>query len=183
MKLMVIILNKLDALEYLLEGLSAAGIGGATIIESSGLVMTLSKLDSSFVSASIRSLFSSDANEDNRTIISVIRNDQLEIARKVIYSTVGDLSMPNTGILFTLPIDFAEGIRKNRGPIMSTAAEINEAAESKGADTGANPNTNPNTNTKTKKKKRKNNKSKADADDVESEAAADGGTESAGSNK
>ncbi len=183
MKLMVIILNKLDALEYLLEGLSAAGIGGATIIESSGLVMTLSKLDSSFVSASIRSLFSSDANEDNRTIISVIRNDQLEIARKVIYSTVGDLSMPNTGILFTLPIDFAEGIRKNRGPIMSTAAEINEAAESKGADTGANPNTNPNTNTKTKKKKGKNNKSKADADDVESEAAADGGTESAGSNK
>ena len=30
MKLMVIILNKLEAMEYLLEGLSAAGIGGAT---------------------------------------------------------------------------------------------------------------------------------------------------------
>ena len=27
MKLMVIILNKIDALDYLLEGLSAAGIG------------------------------------------------------------------------------------------------------------------------------------------------------------
>ena len=121
MKLMVIILNKLDSLEYLLEGLSAAGIGGATIIESSGMAMTLSKLDSTFVSASIRSLFSSDGNEDNRTIISVIRNDQLEIARKVIYSTVGDLSMPNTGILFTLPIDFAEGIRKNRGTMRKTS--------------------------------------------------------------
>ena len=77
MKLMVIILNKIDSLEYLLEGLSAAGIGGATIIESSGMAMTLSKLDSSFVSASIRAMFSSDGNEDNRTIISVIRNDQL----------------------------------------------------------------------------------------------------------
>ena len=127
MKLMVIILNKLDALEYLLEGLSAAGIGGATIIESSGMAMTLSKLDSSFVSSSIRALFSSDGNEDNRTIISVIKNDQLEIARKVIYSTVGDLSMPNTGVLFTLPIDFAEGISKNRGSIMKTAEELNEA--------------------------------------------------------
>ena len=112
MKLMVIILNKIDALDYLLEGLSAAGIGGATIIESSGLAMTLSKLDSSFVSASIRALFS--GKEDNRTILSVIRNDQLELARKVVYNTVGDLSLPNTGILFTVPIDFAEGISKNR---------------------------------------------------------------------
>ena len=113
MKLMVIILNKIESLDYLLESLSAAGIGGATIIESSGLAMTLSKLDSSFVSASIRALFSS-GEEDNRTILSVIRNDQLEIARKVVYNTVGDLSLPNTGILFTVPIDFGEGISKNR---------------------------------------------------------------------
>lgn len=119
MKLMVIILNKIDALDYLLEGLSAAGIGGATIIESSGLAMTLSKLDSSFVSASIRALFSGD--EDNRTILSVIRNDQLEIARKVVYNTVGDLSLPNTGILFTVPIDFAEGISKNRNKALKPA--------------------------------------------------------------
>ncbi len=117
MKLMVIILNKLDSLEYLLEGLSAAGIGGATIIESSGMAMTLSKLDSSFVSSSLKALFSSDGNEDNRTIFSVIRDDQLDIARKVIYSTVGDLSLPNTGVVFTLPIDFAEGIRKNRNKL------------------------------------------------------------------
>lgn len=120
MKLMVIILNKIESLDYLLESLSAAGIGGATIIESSGLAMTLSKLDSSFVSASIRALFSG-GEEDNRTILSVIRNDQLEIARKVVYNTVGDLSLPNTGILFTVPIDFAEGINKNRKRISETA--------------------------------------------------------------
>ena len=111
MKLMVIILNKTESLEYLLEGLSAAGIGGATIIESSGLAMTLSKLGSSFISSSLRALFSE--NEDNKTILSVIKNDQLDLARRVIYNTVGDLSMPNTGVLFTVPIDFAEGIKKN----------------------------------------------------------------------
>lgn len=114
MKLMVLILNKTDSLEYLLEGLSAAGIGGATIIESSGLVMTLSKMESSFISSSIRSLFTANgADEDNKTIISVIKDDQLDIARRVIYSTVGDLSKPNTGILFTVPIDFVEGTKKN----------------------------------------------------------------------
>ncbi len=113
MKLMVLILNKTDVLDNLLEGLSAAGLGGATIIESSGLATTLSRLDSSFISSSIRAILSG-AEDDNRTILSVIRNDQLDIARKVIYNTVGDLSTPNTGILFTVPIDFVEGTRKNR---------------------------------------------------------------------
>lgn len=112
MKLMVIILNKIDALEALLEGLSAVGVGGATIIESSGMAMTLSKLDSSVLSSSIRNLFSGD--EDNRTIISVIKNDQLDTVRRVVYKTVGDLSKPNTGILFTIPLDFVEGTKKGR---------------------------------------------------------------------
>lgn len=111
MKLMVLILNKVEVLDYFLEGLTSAGIGGATIIESAGLAMTLSKLDSSFLSASIRAIFSS-GNEDNRTILSVIRDDQLDTVRKVVYTTVGDLSEPNTGILFTVPIDFVEGMKK-----------------------------------------------------------------------
>ena len=94
----------------ILEGLSAAGIKGATIIESSGMAMTLSRLDSSFLSASIRGLFSGD--EDNRTILSVIKNNQLDTARKIVYNTVGDLSQPNTGIMFTVPLDFVEGTVK-----------------------------------------------------------------------
>ena len=110
MKSMVIILNKTDALEYLLEGLSASGIRGATIIDSSGMAETLSKLGSSMISASLRALFSGD--EENKTIISVIKNNQLDSARKVVYNTVGDLSQPNTGILFTIPIDFVEGTVK-----------------------------------------------------------------------
>ena len=65
MKLMVLILNKTDALDSLLEGMSAAGLGGATIIESSGLATTLSRLDSSFISASIRAILSG-AEEQKR---------------------------------------------------------------------------------------------------------------------
>lgn len=132
MKLMVIILNKTDALEYLLEGLSAAGIGGATIIQSSGLAMTLAKMDSSFLSASIRSLFSGE-EEDNRTILSVIKNNQLDLARRVVYNTVGDLSQPNTGIMFTVPLDFVEGTRKNRKtPLMAERiADISDKDKNK----------------------------------------------------
>ncbi|MBP1536073.1 MAG: hypothetical protein IK999_18430, partial [Ruminococcus sp.] len=91
MKLLVIFLNKTEALEYLLEGMSAAGIGGATILPSAGMAMTLSKMNSSFISSSIRGMFSGD-EDDNKTIISVIDDDQLDIARRVVYNTVGDLS-------------------------------------------------------------------------------------------
>ncbi|MBQ8377970.1 MAG: hypothetical protein IJX42_02440, partial [Oscillospiraceae bacterium] len=94
MKLMVFILNKVESLDFFLEGLAAAGIRGATIIESAGLAMTLSKLDSSFLSASLRAIFS-NGNEDNRTILSVIREDQLDTVRKVIYTTIGPPSEPN----------------------------------------------------------------------------------------
>ena len=126
MKLMVLILNKTESLEYLLDGLSAAGIGGATIIPSSGMAMTLLKMNSRFLSSSIRSMFSG-VEDDNKTIISVIENDQLDIARRVIYNTVGDLSQPNTGILFTVPLDFVEGRRK-RG----RTVQLGEASENKG---------------------------------------------------
>jgi hypothetical protein len=128
MKLMVLILNKTDVLDSLLEGMSAAGLGGATIIESSGLATTLSRLDSSFISSSIRAILSG-AEDDNRTILSVIRNDQLEIARKVVYNTVGDLSHPNTGIMFTVPIDFVEGTRKNRPSLAPLPQEVTQPQE------------------------------------------------------
>ena len=110
MKLMIFILSKNEVLDRLLEGFSAAGIRGATIIESAGLAMTLSRMGSNIFSASLKALLSTD--ENNHTIISVIRDNQLDIARKVIYSTVGDLSLPNTGVLCTMPLDFVEGTKK-----------------------------------------------------------------------
>ena len=110
MKLMVFILNRNDVLDKLLEGFSAAGIRGATIIESAGLAVTLSRMGSNIFSASLKALLS--AEENNHTIISVIKDSQLEIARKVIYRTVGDLSKPNTGVLCTMPLDFVEGTIK-----------------------------------------------------------------------
>lgn len=116
MKLMVFILNRNDVLDTLLEGFSAAGIRGATIIESAGLAVTLSRMGSNIFSASLKALLS--AEENNHTIISVIKDSQLEIARKVIYRTVGDLSKPNTGVLCTVPLDFVEGtIKKASGTI------------------------------------------------------------------
>lgn len=110
MKLMIFILNKNDVLDTLLEGFSAAGLGGATILESTGLAVALSRMGSNIFSASLKAILS--AEENNHTIISIIKDSQLDLARKVIYRTVGDLSQPNTGVLCTLPLDFVEGTKK-----------------------------------------------------------------------
>ena len=111
MKLMIFVLNKLDVMNFLLEDFMKAGIKGATIINSTGMAMTLAKLEGGFFSNSLRAIFDVD-REDNRTILAVIKDDQLEVARQVIIDVVGDLSKPNTGVLFTVPIDFVEGIRQ-----------------------------------------------------------------------
>lgn len=111
MKLMIFVLNKVDVLNFLLEDFSKAGIKGATIINSTGMAMTLSRLENSFIGGSLRAFFEID-RDDNRTILAVIQDDQVEVVRQVIKDVVGDLSLPNTGILFTVPIDFVEGIRE-----------------------------------------------------------------------
>lgn len=109
---MVIILSKTDSLEYLLESLAGVGIKGATILDSYGLIMALMNFNSDMVDTSLRDMFS-DNFEDNKTIISVIHDEQLDNAKKVVYKTVGDLCDPNTGIMFTVPIDFAWGTHKH----------------------------------------------------------------------
>lgn len=111
MKLMIFVLNKIEVLDFLLEDLSKAGIKGATIINSTGMAMTLSRIENSFLGGSLRALFDSD-RDDNRTILAAIKQEQLDVVRRVIVDVVGDLSKPNTGVLFTVPIDFVEGIRE-----------------------------------------------------------------------
>ena len=37
-------------------------------------------------------------------------DEQVSVARNVIVSIVGDLTKPNTGILFTVPIGYSEGV-------------------------------------------------------------------------
>ena len=62
----------------------------------------------SFLS-SLRS-FLSPEREKNNLIFTVIRENQLETAVKAIESVTGDLSRKNTGVIFSVPVDFTKGI-------------------------------------------------------------------------
>ena len=109
MKLLVLILNKVELLEELLAKFADMNLNGATILQSTGMVRALfGYMDESFL-GSLRAILDTDRDE-NRTILAVVREDQVAGAVEGIESVVGDLSEPDTGIVFTVPIDFIKGI-------------------------------------------------------------------------
>ncbi len=112
MKLLIFILNNTDKLEELMVELSEAGIRGATVIESSGMaqVLTHSKEDDPLIGY-LRS-FLDTSKTTNKTILFVAGDEDIVIIRKVIKDVIGDLSQPQTGIIFTVPVDFTDGIKK-----------------------------------------------------------------------
>ncbi len=110
MKLMVFILNKVEELEPLLSSFADHGIGGATILSSTGMARALAHSESGSIFGSLRAILDPE-REANRTIITVLKDQQVPIALKAIEETVGDLSKPDTGIVFTVPVDFIAGMR------------------------------------------------------------------------
>lgn len=112
MKLLFFVLNETEKLDDVLIELATNGIKGATVIDSMGMARILSNNhddnEISFLS-SLRS-FLSPEREKNNLIFTVIRENQLETAVKAIESVTGDLSRKNTGVIFSVPIDFTKGI-------------------------------------------------------------------------
>ncbi len=112
MKLLVLILNKVELLDELLEELARSHIGGATILQSRGMAQELfhnSLEDSSFL-GSLRLLLDPD-REQNLTVLTVVREEQVPVAVEIIERVVGDLDRPDTAVVFTVPVDFTKGMQ------------------------------------------------------------------------
>ncbi len=106
---LVLVLHKVEVLDQLLRNFNDSGIAGATVLNSVGMAHELHSYEDSHAISSLRALFSVGKSE-NRTIFTVLDNNMIETARKVINDTVGGLENPNTGILFTIPLSFVEGL-------------------------------------------------------------------------
>jgi len=108
MKLLVFVLNNEELLEEVLEAYIEAGVTGATILDSEGMGRFLTYEVPLF--AGFKE-FMKGNRPYNKTIISVIRDDStVERLRKLLDEIVGGLENPGTGIMFTLPVDWASGL-------------------------------------------------------------------------
>lgn len=108
MKLLILILNKVEKLEEILEGFIEIGISGATIIDSIGMGHVLSEEVPIF--AGLRFMFAG-ARPHNKTIFSVIKEEKEAEALALIKKIIGDLDQPGTGIVFTIKLDRVEGLK------------------------------------------------------------------------
>ena len=109
MKLLVLILNKIEDLEPILAEFAENQISGATILNSTGMARALNNYkDMSFL-GSLRFILDPD-REENRTVLTVVKDEQVKIAINCIEKIVGSLDEPDTAITFTLPIDTIRGL-------------------------------------------------------------------------
>lgn len=112
MRLLFFVLNKTDKLDAVLTEFARNNISGATVLESVGMARVLSNNCSEEdipLLASLRT-FLNPERERNNVIFAVIQDDQLACVVNSIESVVGDLSAKDTGIVFSLPIDFVKGV-------------------------------------------------------------------------
>ncbi|EEG31197.1 hypothetical protein CLOSTMETH_01139 [[Clostridium] methylpentosum DSM 5476] len=111
MKLLICVLNDTDKLDELMIKLAEAGVKGATIINSTGMGRTLYNHQESALMNSLRALLDPDRDE-NKTIFTVVDEAQEKAFHKVMNEVVGDLARPDSGIIFTIPVDSVTGLSK-----------------------------------------------------------------------
>lgn len=111
MQVIFVVLNKIECLDELLAILKKAGVVGGTIIESTGMVKSLDDSDESYLLGSLR-LFLDNPRPDSKTIFFIVNDEQVNIVRKTVNDVLEGIDNPNTGIIFGIPISFADGLMK-----------------------------------------------------------------------
>lgn len=114
MQLLVLVLNKTECLEELLERFVDINVKGATIIESTGMARALSEGGGTASFLGKLSYFINPERQESRTIFCVVKDEIVNDVRRVVDEVTGGLDNPNTGILFALPTLFVDGIHPER---------------------------------------------------------------------
>lgn len=109
MQLVVIVLNKTEVLERLLEQFGQHHIYGATILDSKGMAHALDENSDLSFMVSLRMLLD-PGHKESKTIFMVVEEDKVSTVSSIVNEVTGGLENPDTGIIFTIPVSYTEGI-------------------------------------------------------------------------
>ena len=116
MKVLFCILDDVEKLDDVLTEMNKGGISEATILTGRGMHRELSsKYDEDefeFLGSSKQYHKLKEQKEERSVIMSLLQDEQVDGVIEIIERIAGDLSQPDTGIVFTMPVDFAKGIRE-----------------------------------------------------------------------
>ncbi|MBO5448253.1 MAG: hypothetical protein J5994_02885 [Ruminococcus sp.] len=111
MQLLFLVIKRVELVDDIMRSLANAGIKGGTCIDSIGMAKSISGMDNLPMIGVLRSILNGeDAAQKGKTIFVAVSDEQVDAARKAITDVTGDLSAPNAGVLFGVPITFAEGV-------------------------------------------------------------------------
>ena len=115
MQMFVLVLNKVECLEGILESMLENGYSGATILDSTGMMRVLDNDDN--VDLPMMGLlrhFYSPERKKSKTMFTLIQDDQRDELVRIIDKRIGGLDKPDSGIVFSLPVNFVEGVNKTK---------------------------------------------------------------------
>jgi len=109
-KLVVYVMTNTKYLEDFLSELNQNGVKGATIINSTGMARTLAKNDDMQFIGSLKMIFDNSRKESN-VILIALPDEKVKTVFTCIEKVCGNLSGPDTGIAFTVPIEEVVGFK------------------------------------------------------------------------
>ncbi|MCD7740999.1 MAG: P-II family nitrogen regulator [Ruminococcus sp.] len=112
MQAIFLVFKQTELLDSIMDALSDAGIRGGTAIDSEGMARSLQRSNKNVAMVELlRGILSGeDESHPSKTLFVIVKDEQVDAVRKAITSVTGDLSKPNAGIMFGVPISFTEGI-------------------------------------------------------------------------
>jgi len=111
--LVVDVLEQTELLGSLLEALAEIGVTGTTVLDSIGMGRVLLQSGADVPAINVISDVLAKGHATNKTIFAVVRDKETaDKAVDVVRSICGDLNDPGKGIVFTIPVEFAEGLAK-----------------------------------------------------------------------
>jgi len=111
MHLLILVLEQNQLLPEILEKLYESGVTGTTVLNSVGMARLLEQYGRKTPVGKVVKEKLRKGNYTNKTLFTVIRSeDIMDRAIDAISEVVGDLEKPDTGILFTIPVDRVFGL-------------------------------------------------------------------------
>jgi len=113
--LVILVIDDINKAPDVMDAWEGAGVGGITILESTGvarLSSTQGFRDDMPLMPSLRSLLHT-REEHHRTIFSIVEGEEkVNELIQVTQAIVGQLNEPDTGILFALPLSHVVGLAR-----------------------------------------------------------------------
>lgn len=113
MQMLIHITNNETTVTPILAKMMEQGICGASVIDCEGMLNSLNQdsVDAPAIFGSLRKFINPD-RQHNKMILVVLKDEDVAKVEEIIHSVSGSLKLPNTGIMFCLPVTRWEGVQR-----------------------------------------------------------------------